>query len=444
MRAITLFYVLLLMSAGAQAGWQMTFSDEFNGTALDAGKWQTLDHFGVQTYSGGGVPELQCYDDAARTVADGNLVITASRKTFAACRGAIDLPKIQFSSGRITSLKSFTQQYGYFEARFQFPGGQGFWPAFWLLPTSGFAWEIDIMEAVGKEPNTAYFNYHAWATQQHEGGTYKTAAPLAGGWHTYGVDWQPNLIIWYVDGVERARTARLNGVIPKTPGYILLNLAVGGAWPGPPTAATVFPSRMLVDYVRVWQRAADGKPDALPPTLIVTPPVVQPDPAPTTPIVPITLLRSAAEDRAEPAPLQGAKLQRTDALYLFTAPDTGLRSVSFWLDSATPAAPAEPPVMTENLAPFDLGGTAEGGKAKPFALDGLIYGLHTITARATGTDGVARAPVTASFSVIPPPLDLPGVRKDLTDAQARADELQALLRRTLNAVDAAAGAAPAP
>ena len=253
--------LLALLSGPVHAGWQQTFSDEFTAPSVDFTKWQTMDSFGVNTLSGGGVQEQQCYEDAALSQSGGNLIVSAKKETFAACRGAIDVKAIQYSSGRITSLKSFSQQFGYFEARFKFPSGAGFWPAFWLLPTSGFVWEIDIMEAVGKEPNTAYLTYHAWATQQHEGFPYRAPAPLAGEWHTYGVDWQPNSLVWYVDGIERGRSAKLVSVIPKTPGYILLNLAVGGAWPGPPTASTVFPNQMLVDYVKVWKRVADGKPD---------------------------------------------------------------------------------------------------------------------------------------------------------------------------------------
>lgn len=424
---ILLALLLLIAQAPAHAGWQQTFADEFDGP-VDFKRWQTTDHFGVRTYSGNGIQEMQCYDDAALSTANGNLVVSVTRQAMPNCPGARDKARMQYRSGRITSLNGFSQAYGYFETRMLFPPGQGFWPAFWLLPTSGFNWEIDVMEAVGKDPHGVYMNFHAWATGSHEGTQYRTPTPLSGGWHTYGLDWQPGKLTWYVDGVERFRTTQFNDRIPSTPGYILLNLAVGGAWPGDPDASTVIPNQMLVDYVRAWKRVNDGKPDAAPPVAQVAPPEV-------TPPAPLTLLRGAAADRSGAVPLQGAQLLPGDALFVFTRDDPTVRSVRFWLDSANPAAPSEPPTRTENAPPFDLNGTGADGAAQLLAVSSLATGLHTVTAQATGTDGLVRPPVTASFTVLPPPLDADALRRQLDSAAAQLDAARATLQDGLRRLD---------
>ncbi|MEV6490288.1 family 16 glycosylhydrolase [Actinoplanes sp. NPDC051633] len=244
----------------------VTWEDNFDGPANsspDSNKWR-FDLGG----GGWGNGELQTYTNSTNNVArdgNGNLVITARRES----NGS-------YTSGRILTSQTFTQRYGRFEARIQIPRGQGIWPAFWMLgndlgsvgwPNSG---EIDIMENIGREPNTVHGTVHGpgYSGGAAIGGARTIGSPLADGFHTYAVDWSPNLIIWYLDGSEyfRVTPASLNGNrwVFDHPFFMILNVAVGGAWPGNPDASTQFPQRMVIDYVRV--NAADGGTTPPPPT----------------------------------------------------------------------------------------------------------------------------------------------------------------------------------
>jgi beta-glucanase (GH16 family) len=174
------------------------------------------------------------------------LVITA-----APCSAPSPLP---YCSGVLTSRTRFFQRYGYFEMRARLPHGRGLWPAFWLLPKGG-GWppEIDVMEVLGHDPATLYASVH-WKAQGNESITNKAhTADLSAGFHIYGLSWHPDLLRWYVDGMEVARTSTPPGL--DKPMYLLVNLAVGGkkSWPGAPDAGTVFPARMIVDYIRAYR-----------------------------------------------------------------------------------------------------------------------------------------------------------------------------------------------
>jgi hypothetical protein len=151
----------------------------------------------------------------------------------------------------VTSLKRQKFSYGYFEMRAKLPKGQGIWPAFWL--TNDSTLEIDAMEMLGHEPNKVYMTLHRNGSQV-QGRSY-TGPDYSAGFHTFGVDWQPTYVKWYLDGVL---AATYSGAMPSDPLYICLNTAVGGAWPGSPTASTAFPVEYNVDYVRVY----DTKPTA--------------------------------------------------------------------------------------------------------------------------------------------------------------------------------------
>ncbi|WP_430784203.1 family 16 glycosylhydrolase [Actinoplanes sp. G11-F43] len=240
----------------------VTWSDEFNGAAgapVDGSKW----NFDV---GGGGFGnnELQYYTNSTNNVrqdGQGRLAITARKENpnnFQCWYGSC-----QYTSGRILTSGKFTQKYGRFEASIKVPKGQGIWPAFWMLgdnlgsvgwPQSG---EIDIMENVGKEPNNLYGTIHG---PGYNGGSAISGkrtlnAPLGDAFHSYAVEWSPNLIVWQLDGVEyfRVTPASLGGRqwVFDHPFFLILNVAVGGNWPGSPDASTSFPQTMLVDWVRV-------------------------------------------------------------------------------------------------------------------------------------------------------------------------------------------------
>src|SRR5206468_3266630 len=116
--------------------------------------------------------------------------------------------------------------------------------------------EIDAMEMLGDSTNVQHMNFHYVRPDGRRGdaGLTWTGPDFSAGWHTFGVDWEPSAIVWYVDGVERWRFTDAS-VIPHESMYLLANLAVGGSWPGAPDGSTPFPSSFDVDYIRVWQSA---------------------------------------------------------------------------------------------------------------------------------------------------------------------------------------------
>lgn len=201
------------------------------------------------------------------SVNDGTLSITASPMSAAAQATLPDGISRSYLSGALNTYP-FSQTYGYFEIDAQMPFGRGLWPAFWLLPVDD-SWppEIDAPELLGHDPTTAYFSLHTndktWlATQSdaYNGNTTTNAvasnADKSRGFHHYGVDWGPQTITFYIDGI-RVGQRTTPGDMHK-PFYLIVNLAVGGrgSWPGAPDAHTVFPATMRLHDIRVWQRPA--------------------------------------------------------------------------------------------------------------------------------------------------------------------------------------------
>ncbi|SDW99673.1 Beta-glucanase, GH16 family [Amycolatopsis xylanica] len=247
-------------SAGPAAIEAATFTDDFNGPAnsgIDGSKWQFETGDNVNNH------ERQWYTSGtnnAKLDGQGNLVITAKKENpgnYNCWYG-----RCEYTSARLSTASKFTQTYGRYEARMKLPRGQGMWPAFWMLgndigsvgwPNSG---EIDIMENVGFEPNTVHGTLHGPGYSGSGGiGAGYSGPNFSDGFHTFAIDWAPNKITWSVDGnVYQTRTpADLNGNrwVFDHPFYIILNLAVGGYWPGDPNGSTVFPQQLVVDYVHV-------------------------------------------------------------------------------------------------------------------------------------------------------------------------------------------------
>jgi beta-glucanase (GH16 family) len=221
------------------------FSDEFDGARVDFDKWSSGYPWGCTSETTG---ERQCYVPEALTVRDGRLVIEADRDPGG---------RLPYRSGMVVSHPRFSQRYGYFEMRAKLPRGKGLWPAFWLLPEPAGTWppELDVMEHFGSEPDRVLVAQH-WrdaAGRERRRGRTVAGPDFTAGFHTFGLSWSPTAIVWYVDGVERFRSRR---DIPAEEMYVLVNLAVGGEAPGQPDATTGFPSRMEVDYVRVWEDPA--------------------------------------------------------------------------------------------------------------------------------------------------------------------------------------------
>lgn len=250
-------------------GRTLIWGDEFNGTngsLPDATKWDT-----VTNDSGYGNRELEYYTDRAANLheADGHLMITARKEAYTGKDGQTR----DYTSARIESRGRFDVEYGRIEARIRMPKGKGLWPAFWLLGSDykAIGWpacgEIDVVENVGYEPSTVHGSLH--------GPGYSGAHPLSAkytlpdngrfsdGYHVFAIEWQPGEIRFYVDDhlYETQKAADL----PRGkhwafdhPFYIVLNLAVGGYWPGNPDGTTPFPAQMLVDYVRVYRLSGQG------------------------------------------------------------------------------------------------------------------------------------------------------------------------------------------
>jgi MYXO-CTERM domain-containing protein len=232
-------------------GWELTFQDEFDGTAVDLGRWKPRYKWGEAIINS----ELQAYVDDAFVVQDGILSIVAKHES-----GQYAGQTLEYRSGVICSLHE--QTYGYFEARVKVPKGQGYWPAFWLLGAVGTpnVNEIDILELLGHQTNTAYMTVHwgeSYGAGHESDGSSFVGPDFSEGFHVFAVEWDESAIRWSIDGLERF-THSGDGVA-DVPMYLILNLAVGGGWPGAPDSTTVFPGSFQIDYVRAYRKAStDG------------------------------------------------------------------------------------------------------------------------------------------------------------------------------------------
>ncbi|MEO6816898.1 MAG: glycoside hydrolase family 16 protein [Edaphobacter sp.] len=247
--------------------WKLSWSDEFNGakgSAPDAAKWS----FDI----GGNNPnnELESYTSRSANVQQkhGDLVITARKENYTGADGVAR----QYTSARIRTKGLFSQTYGRFEASIKLPLDKGIWPAFWLLGDNidSVGWpkcgEIDIFENIG-EPSTIYSTLHGPGYSGAHGISAKFALPAGQavnkGFHLYAVEWAPNDIKFFLDNkliAERTPADLPPGTtwVYDHPFFIILNVAVGGAWPGDPDATTKFPQKMLVNYVRVYTRSGES------------------------------------------------------------------------------------------------------------------------------------------------------------------------------------------
>jgi beta-glucanase (GH16 family) len=247
----------LTPAAGAQCPTEV-WADEFSGSAVDTSKWSFLIGDGCsEGVCGWGNNELQSYQTANATVSNGTLKIEAREER---------IKNKNYTSARIRTLNQGEWTFGRFSARIKIPTGQGIWPAFWMLPTDEVfgGWprsgEIDIMENIGSEPSTVHGTIHygeAFPNNQSTGASYV----LPGGerftdaFHEFAIERQAGVIRWTVDGVlfsakTTADTDPFNWPFDER-FHFLLNVAVGGNWPGNPDGTTVFPQVMEVDWVRV-------------------------------------------------------------------------------------------------------------------------------------------------------------------------------------------------
>lgn len=245
-------------------GYSLVWEDEFNGVSLNLNDWN------IELHEPGWVnSELQAYTDSADNiyVKDGNLVL----KPIKTVDGN---GNVSYTSGRINTQKKHDFKYGLFEARVKVPAGQGFLPAFWMMPTNENLYgqwprcgEIDIMEVLGNKTDTSYGTIHFGNPHSESQGNYTLKeGDFAEEYHVFSAEWEPGKISWYVDGVlihtenDWYSVTEGQGEITypapfDQPFYMILNLAVGGSWPGNPDDTTDFDkAAMMVDYVKVYQK----------------------------------------------------------------------------------------------------------------------------------------------------------------------------------------------
>lgn len=252
------------MQTGKANGWNLCWSDEFNGDRLDMSKWNILLREQSKHH------ELQYYLPDEVYVENGMLRIRSRERKFGS---------MEFTSGRLDTKGKFAPVYGRFEIRARLPSGKGLWPAHWLYPQNRNwmmefvmaeavangkerlipeerPWysEIDIMEFLGHEPNILYGTLHYYTfdgQKKSTSGTWQGTTDYSKDFHIYALEWEPDSIRWYIDG-QLLHSTTVG--IPHSPHYLILNTAIGGDWPGNPDSTTFFPQFHDIDYVRVFSK----------------------------------------------------------------------------------------------------------------------------------------------------------------------------------------------
>ena len=250
---------------GAEPGYELVWSDEFDGTGLNTANWSY--DIGNGSY-GWGNNELQYYRSQNVSVSGGNLIIEAIEQTYGTCW---DGGPCYYTSGKIHSRNKQDFLYGKIEARIQLPSTQGIWPAFWMMPADSVygGWplsgEIDIMESINIA-DTIWGVLHfgsTWPNNASSGGSYSDGTDFSLDFHKYTLEWEPDVMRWYVDDILYSTKTNSQWYSDGAPGndlapfdqyfYFIFNVAVGGNWPGYPDGTSVFPQEMKIDWIRVYQ-----------------------------------------------------------------------------------------------------------------------------------------------------------------------------------------------
>jgi beta-glucanase (GH16 family) len=243
-------------AATSYPGKSLVWSDEFNGTTLDASVWTPE----IGTGNGGwGNNELQFYRAENTTLQNGNLVIEARSEAFGGR---------SYTSSRLITKGKKEFKYGRIDIRAALPEGQGVWPALWMLGSNidAVSWpacgEIDIMEVLGHQTNRLYGTVHYGSNfSQRRSKTGEVLLPagknFVNEFHVFSIDWAEDRITFYLDDVQYFEFDKATAGADPYPFnndfFFILNVAVGGNWPGNPDATTRLPQQMIVDYVRVYQ-----------------------------------------------------------------------------------------------------------------------------------------------------------------------------------------------
>ncbi len=272
---------------GVLKDWELLWVEDFAGDVIDRSVWSfDIGNGHAQGIPGWGNAELQFYTDVNAFLEEGCLVIEAREEAVHDAWGTY-----RYTSARLTTKGKFQLQYGRIEICAKLPRGKGIWPAFWMLganidqagwPLCG---EIDIMEMLGHDPRTVYGHVHGpgYSGVRSVGRAYTLppeAPDFSQAFHVFAVEWEEDEIRWFVNDElyfvfskktlaemnrEELRRMGMEWAYPQVQIYrwvfdqeffLILNVAVGGHWPGHPNASTTFPQRMYVDYIKVYQRAA--------------------------------------------------------------------------------------------------------------------------------------------------------------------------------------------
>ena len=247
--------------------WNLIWSDEFNSSALDTSKWihdiGTGSQYGLY---GWGNSELQYYQSQNTTLNNGSVKIIANLEP----NGIVDSwnNTMYYSSSKITTKGTFDFRYGKVEASIKTVDGEGFWPAFWMLPTGG-GWpcdgEIDIMEQWGSDGPSNITTGAAHAGTCPGGSTYQSSSHVisngsyADNFHIYSIEWQPGLITWYVDNIQFLQVTpssypNINWPFDSNNWYLMFNLAITSSGPN---SNTIFPSQIEIDWVRIYENIGE-------------------------------------------------------------------------------------------------------------------------------------------------------------------------------------------
>jgi beta-glucanase (GH16 family) len=257
--------MIALSSNGDSQKWKLVWEDTFQAPDIDESKWNFVD--------GGwgfGNEEWQYYTDRSKNarIENNQLVIEAHKETY---------KENSYTSAKLTTQGKADWKYGRFSIRAKLPEGQGIWPAVWMMPTdmekySGWpaCGEIDIMESVGHKPETVHGTLHYGVPHTYTGDSFTLPeGKFSDDFHVFTLEWEPTEFRWYVDDVlyQKQNTwfskNSNDGTNYEFPApfnrefYLQLNLAVGGKWPGYPDETTSFPQRMVIDYIKVFQRVEE-------------------------------------------------------------------------------------------------------------------------------------------------------------------------------------------
>ncbi|MBT3254150.1 MAG: glycoside hydrolase family 16 protein [Candidatus Marinimicrobia bacterium] len=242
------------------AGWTLMWNDEFNGDSIDTGKWNH-----EEWWPGYVNNELQSYTKNPENsgVANGHLYLSARKEN------PFDPNNPAYNSARMNTARKVDWKYGRVEVRAKLPRGQGLWPAIWMMPTYSVygGWpvsgEIDIMELLGHDNSRTYGTIHYgnhYPDKRSSGTSYVLpSGNFSDSFHTFAFEWEEHEMRWYVDDVlfqTLSSWFTIGGDYPAPfdqEFHLILNVAVGGEWPGNPDDTTLFPQTMLVDYVRLFQ-----------------------------------------------------------------------------------------------------------------------------------------------------------------------------------------------